>query len=272
LGITIWSSTYDVTIDVNNKDMLFSLKVVQAISVIIVFILPACLFVLFFSPEKLHYFSLNRSPSFIFVIISCLLIISAMPFITYLEGLNKAMSLPEAFSGIEQWMRTSELKVQEIEEALMKDQTPAGLIMNVFVIGFMAALSEELFFRGLVQRAMLNMSKKVHLSVWVTAVLFSAFHMQFYGFLPRVLLGAILGYIYVWSGSLWTNIIVHFLNNALILVLTYLVSTGVLPKTVEDIGMESDKVTLTWALPSLVLIIVGMFLLNKMKRPMQLTG
>jgi len=271
LGITVWSSSVDSTINIS-PDKLFFLKIVQAISVLMVFIIPALLFALFFSEEKLYYFRLNKFPSFIVVILSCVLIISSLPFISYLEGLNKSMSLPAAFSGLEHWMKASEDKVQQIEEAFMKNQTISDLLMNLFVIAFMAALSEELFFRGLIQRSMLNLSKNVHVSVWVTAVLFSAFHMQFYGFIPRVILGAILGYIYVWSGSLWTSIIVHFLNNGLVLIVSYLVSSNVISKSVEDVGMDGDKVTLVWAIPSLLLMGCCLFLLNKMKTPLSPAG
>ncbi|MCC6691576.1 MAG: CPBP family intramembrane metalloprotease [Bacteroidia bacterium] len=266
LGITIWSSTADAPIDISSPHALLFLKIVQAISVLVVFIFPACAFVLFFTSEKMNYFQLNKLPSLFFALISCLLIVCSLPFISYLESLNKMMSLPHAFSGIEQWMKSSELKVQQIEEAFIKDRSLMGLYTNIFVIGFMAALSEELFFRGLIQRALVNASKNVHLSVWITAILFSAFHMQFYGFLPRMLLGAILGYLFVWSGSLWTTIIVHFLNNTAVVIISYLLGSGILPPSVEQMGMESDKVTLAWALPSFALTLIGIFLLNRIKR------
>lgn len=269
LGLTVWSSTSEINTNALTQESIFLMKIAQAISVFLVFILPACMFVVFFTNEKLYYFLWQIPPTFLFVFISCLVIVSALPFIGYMEGLNKAMTLPTAFSGIENWMKASEIKVKQIEEAFMNNQTPGDLGMNLFVIAFMAAFSEELFFRGLIQRSMLKLSKNIHLSVWVTAILFSAFHMQFYGFIPRVFLGAVLGYMYVWSGSLWTSIIVHFLNNGLIVVLMYLVNVGYLPKEVEKIGMESDKVTLSWALSSLVLVSGGVFLLYRLKKPVQ---
>ena len=267
LGITVISSNYDAQVGESNK--VFFL-VAQAFSVLLFFIIPAFLFALFFTQEKLHYFLLHKAPSALVVIVSCLLIITAMPFIGYLEGLNKSMTLPKSLSGLEQWMKASEEKVQQIEEAFMKNQTIGDLLLNLFVVAFLAALSGEFFFRGLIQRAMTNMTKNIHLSVWVTAILFSAFHMQFYGFLPRVLLGAILGYAFVWSGSLWTSIIAHFLNNALVLIYGYCLSAGYLPKAIDEIGMEGDKVTLAWALPSMLLVLAFMILLNKMKRPVQM--
>lgn len=270
LVITVWSSTYDLRFDISSKDKQLLMKLDQVLGAILIFVIPSCLLVVFFSTEKLHYFLLRKSPAFLFVVISSIVIIIALPLIGYMEGINKAMHLPAAFSGLERWMQESEIKIQQIEEAFLKDQSVSELFMNLFVIAFMAAFSEELFFRGLIQRSMLNLSKNIHVSVWVTAILFSAFHMQFYGFIPRVLLGAILGYIFVWSGSLWTNIIVHFLNNALVLVVTFLVNAGYVSKKVEEIGLESDKVPLSWAIPSLALIIVGMFLLNKLRRPVQI--
>lgn len=265
--ITLWSSTYDIGVGNIDQQQLFYMKVVQVITVLLFFVAPACLFVLFFSPEKLHYFSLNKLPSFLFVIVSCVLVITALPFIAYLEEFNKSMSFPKVFSGVENWMIASEAKVKQIEEAFIKDQSTYDLLVNLFVIALVAAFWEELFFRGLLQRSMYNFSKNSHLSIWVTAILFSAFHMQFYGFIPRVFLGAILGYLYSWSGSLWSSIIVHFLNNALVLVLSFLLSTSILSKEVEAFVMDGDKVIPLWVLVSLGSMVLCLFLLNKLKKP-----
>jgi membrane protease YdiL (CAAX protease family) len=265
LTISIQGSSGEGTGNFTVNDM----KILQVASVILLFILPSLLIAMLFSKEKLHYFQLDKIPSSLFIIISIILVLSATPFIGYLEGLNKAIVLPRALSGLEQWMKASEEKVKEIEDAFMKNQRLSDLLVNLFVIAFMAALSEELFFRGLIQRSMLNLTKNVHFAVWTTAILFSAFHLQFYGFLPRIVLGAILGYIYVWSGSLWTGIIVHFLNNALVLVVSYLSDHGHLSKNIEDLGMEGDKISLTWALPSVLLVAGCLFLLHKMKQPIK---
>ncbi len=266
-GLSVMASTLDIDTSITDEQFLFSFKIKQALGVIMIFMVPACILVLLFTSEKLHYFLIHKAPSFWFVVISSALIIVALPLIGYLEEINKAITLPVSFSGLETWMKSSEAKAQFIEDALMKELGLGNLMMNLFVIAFMAALSEELFFRGLIQQALLKLTKNIHWAIWITAILFSAFHLQFYGFIPRVVLGAILGYIFVWSGSLWTSIIVHFINNAVVLIMTYLMNTGRLPRAIQEIGMEGDKVTLSWALSGTFLVIACMYLLNKMRTP-----
>ncbi len=105
----------------------------------------------------------------------------------------------------------------------------------------MAALSEELFFRGLIQRSMQNVCKNVHVAVWVTAILFSAFHMQFYGFLPRMLMGAYLGYLFLWSGSLWVSIMAHFVNNGMAVLLIWLANRGKISVDADKVGIQDNE-------------------------------
>lgn len=81
------------------------------------------------------------------------------------------------------------------------------------------AILEELFFRGALQNLLQRLGGGHHAAIWATAAAFSAMHLQFEGFLPRMFLGLLMGYLYYWSGSLTTSIIAHAVNNALALVL-----------------------------------------------------
>ena len=95
-----------------------------------------------------------------------------------------------------------------------QDKSTIGLILNLLVMGLVAALSEELFFRGLLQQIFIKNKVNVHVAIVIAAVLFSAFHLQFFGFLPRLFLGIILGYLYYITQNLWVSITAHFVNNA----------------------------------------------------------
>lgn len=252
-AISVIGSIDNRTIDLSSKSMILMMQLLQTISVLILFIVPAVFFVLLFTDEKLGYLKLNTFSNFRFFILSVLLVVVALPLINYMEVINKAIHLPSFLSGLEQWMQQSEEKVKVIEEAFIANQTIADLFINLFVIALMAGLSEELFFRGLLQNAIAKYSKNIHVAIWVTAFLFSAFHMQFYGFIPRLFLGALLGYVYVWSGSLWMSIIVHFMNNALVVVYSYFIANSAALKASESVVIQNDRFIWYYALISLIL-------------------
>ena len=97
----------------------------------------------------------------------------------------------------------------------------SDLLINLVIIGLIAAIAEEIFFRGILQQIFKEWSKSIHSSVLITAFLFSAIHMQFSGFLPRFILGILLGYMYYWTKTIWIPIIIHFINNGIIVILSY---------------------------------------------------
>jgi membrane protease YdiL (CAAX protease family) len=109
-----------------------------------------------------------------------------------------------------------------ITKAILKMDTLWEMLKNLFLIGFLTAIAEEFMFRGGLQTIMLRWTKNTHAAIWITAALFSAFHMEFYGFLPRMLLGGLFGYFVAWSGSIWPAVWGHFLNNGTAVVVTYL--------------------------------------------------
>ena len=74
----------------------------------------------------------------------------------------------------------------------------------------------------------------IHLSIWASAIIFSAIHFQFYGFIPRLLLGALFGYLYYWSGNLLIPMFAHFVNNAFGVIMIYLHRHEITDLNVED--------------------------------------
>jgi membrane protease YdiL (CAAX protease family) len=96
----------------------------------------------------------------------------------------------------------------------MTSDTFWDMMLNVFVVAVMPSIGEELIFRGVIQKVFSNIFRSGHLAIWMTAFVFSAIHFQFYGFIPRFILGLIFGYLFFWSGKLWLPIITHFVNNA----------------------------------------------------------
>jgi membrane protease YdiL (CAAX protease family) len=165
-----------------------------------------------------------------FETLSILLGISALlfslPSITILAEINQNIHLPEAFSSLEESLRSTEKLAAELTMLFVRVDTPGDIALSFFAIAVIPAIGEEIIFRGFFQRELIQQTGKVHLSVWIAAFVFSFIHFQFLGFFPRVLLGALLGYMYVWSGSLLVPICMHFTNNALTLSLLIIYKKG----------------------------------------------
>ena len=179
------------------------------------FIVPGIIILSIRNPD--HKFGiLNISPPGInaFILVS-ILVLCAFP-VTGLAGqLNYRMVLPDWLSGVETWMKVKEKHAELLLGLIMEPERLSGMLFNLFLIAALPALSEELIFRGVFQKIFQNLLRSGNLAVWLTSVLFSAIHLQFYGFLPRLILGLIFGYLYLWTRNLWLPVFAHFINNAI---------------------------------------------------------
>lgn len=148
------------------------------------------------------------------LLIVLLIMICAMPVLEWMTQFNQKMQFPEAFKWLERWMKNAEEQGMETTMALLKMDHLGIFFLNIGMIALLPAFAEELMFRGALQRSFGRMFSNPHFAIWFAAFIFSAIHMQFYGFLPRLFLGAAFGYLYFWSGSLWYAMFGHFINNA----------------------------------------------------------
>lgn len=201
---------------------------------ILAFILPAVVTMAIIYRRPFHVMGLDRAPSWLAITIVIVFYVISLPAMNWLVEMNKAMSLPSWMAGIEQAMRTAEDNAAEVTQEMLNINSVGQLILCVLVVGVMAGLSEEMLFRGAMLRTMQDSRLGKHAVVWITAILFSAFHLQFYGFVPRMLLGVWLGYLFVWTGSLWVPIIAHTLNNSTVVLMSYLSNKGVIPEGFGD--------------------------------------
>ncbi len=150
------------------------------------------------------------------------------------------MQLPESLKFIEEWMKGSEKSAEKITKAFLEVSTLPELLFNVLLIAIIPAIGEELLFRGIIQKLCIDGAKNTHLGVWISAILFSAMHMQFFGFLPRMLMGALFGYLFVWTKNLWVPILAHFINNGVAVIISYMIFNGQIPKESENMGVKQD--------------------------------
>jgi uncharacterized protein len=147
---------------------------------------------------------------------------------------NAELNFPDFANEFENWARAREDTATELTQFLTNFGSKAELALALIVIAILPAVGEEIVFRGLIQNELYRSSKNIHVSIWFAAVLFSAIHFQFFGFVPRLLLGALFGYLYYWSGNLMLAILAHFVNNAVSVLALYLYQQGTFSFDVES--------------------------------------
>ena len=261
-GISILEHLNELN-DYSSEVAIHFMKYFQVVNQIGFFILPAIMYAYLENRKPADYLKLNSKLNYAHLLVASILIIVSMPAINWLVEINEGMKLPEVFKGLENWMRDSENKTNQLTEAFLNVTTPGGLVINLIIIALLAAVGEELLFRGVILRLFIEWFKNIHLAVILSAILFSALHLQFYGFLPRMVLGILFGYIFIWSGSLWIPIVLHFIFNGITVVAAYLYYKGLIQTDVESFG-ASDNALLV--LSSFLLITLLLFAIYRMGR------
>jgi membrane protease YdiL (CAAX protease family) len=161
---------------------------------------------------------------------------------------NSELHFPEFLRSFEEWAREKENYAAELTAFMTEFESLGELMIALVVIALLPAIGEELVFRGLIQNELNRLTQNVHIAIWGSAILFSAFHLQFFGFVPRLLLGALFGYLYYWSGNLMMAMLAHFTNNAVAVLSLYYYQQGSLEYNVESTEAFPVSVILTSAL------------------------
>lgn len=206
---------------------------------ILLFIAPAVVTALMSSRMPARFLSIDRGFSLKALIAAVVVMIVSVPLQNVIIQWNASLSLPDIFTGADRWMKETEATMQRHTALLLGGTTVMDLIAGVLIVGVFAALSEELFFRGALQRILQGQKTSAHSAIWIGAVIFSAFHMQFLGFVPRMLLGALFGYLVWWSGSLWLPVIVHALNNSMVVTTQWRARCLGVENTADTFGADS---------------------------------
>ncbi len=249
--------------DFSNPDVISKLKYLQIVNQFALFIVPSLVFTLFAGNKIFTYVRIKRNISPVFLMFALSVVIVGLPFINWIGEVNARMSFPQVFSNIEQWMKSSEAQAAEVTTAFLNTPSIWGFVVNMLMIAILPALGEELFFRGVLQRIFKEWFKNIHVAVFVTAFIFSAIHIQFYGFIPRFLLGIYLGYIFYWSGNLWIPILIHFLNNGLAVCVAFLSAKGLLKANFDTFGRSDDTFVIVF---SAIVVSLLVFLLFRNRR------
>jgi len=229
------------------------IRYLQAVSHVGLFIIPSVFFAIVVSHRPLHFMHAARRPAFWTVVICVMIMLAALPAVNYLNQLNQKMVLPDALKSIEIWMRSAEDTAAEMVKKILVMHSWQDILFNLFLIAVLPAIGEEFIFRGILQKQFTQWTKNRHLAVIITAILFSAMHLQFFSFLPRLWLGIVLGYMLVYSGNIWYPVLAHFFNNAAALFVFYYYGMDELSTSLENLG--TGPYALTLAVSSLVVII-----------------
>ncbi len=205
-------------LDYNRPGVITYIRGLQVFQFLGLFLVPSLLCAWLFSTNSKKYLGLRTPKGETFWIIGMLVMILAIPFVQWLGEINRSIHFPGAIEG---WMKEKENGANKTVMALLSRRTVQDLVLNIICIAGLAAVGEELLFRGVAQRLFIKLFKRAWPGIIITAFLFSALHLQFYGFFPRFVLGILLGVIYWYSGSLWTAILAHFVYDALLITVAY---------------------------------------------------
>lgn len=209
-----------------NTNQLNFISIAQIFSATGTFVIPALILNKIEKNNK-PYFNFempSKSKLFLFVLA---IMIAYSEFFEWTIFLNEQMKFPSFLKDVGHWMRNKEDETTALTNALLSRTSISALIVNLFMVGVLAATGEELLFRGCLQNILNKWFTNPHLGIWISAIIFSAIHLQFYGFFPRMLIGALCGYLYFFGKSIWLPILAHFTNNAFAIIMAfYLVKQG----------------------------------------------
>jgi len=217
----------------------------QVIFGIGLFIIPALVAAYLFSNAVSGYFGLKRAPSAKWFVATMLLMLMSIPFINLLSSLNEMIVFPKSLSGLEQRLKDFEDVAQQATKLFLNADGIGGMFFNIFMIALLPALGEELIFRGVLQKIFTRWTGNVHIAIMICSLMFSLMHFQFYGFFPRWLLGVLLGYLMIWSGTIWLPIFAHFVNNTVAALCYYMIGKGIISEKIEDYGASFSDIPVT---------------------------
>lgn len=229
------------------------MRLLQLISAVGTFLFPAVALAWTCSNNPKEYLSIGKIPKGQILLLTLVSIFLLSPSISLVGLLNKQMELPSFMEPVENWMRAQEKTAEELTLMLLAGKGIVTLLFNLLVIALAAGITEEFLFRGAVQRVIGGWTRNHHIIIWSAAILFSAFHMQFFGFLPRMLLGAYFGYLLYWGRNIWIPVFAHFTNNAFAVI-------SMSDAKLKDNEFITGDISAQNLLPYTVIAIISLFL------------
>jgi len=240
LAMPVWhmnpAGILEILGQTDNPKAMALLKYFQITQSFGLFIIPPVLIGYFFERNSWSYLHAGHPGAGILYIIVFILMFVSLPFINWLVDINEMMKLPAFLKGMEDWMKNAEDQAGNLTETFLSGKSFGNFLLNIFMIGILPAVGEEFMFRGLLQKLFKDWLKNIHIAIFLTGFLFGVMHMQFYGLLPRMILGVIFGYLFYWSGSIWVPVFAHFINNSGAIIISYLANLNLISQNYHDFG------------------------------------
>ncbi len=238
-------------LDFTRSAVINYMRGMQFFQFIFLFMIPSLVCARLFSTNTKEYLGLKVPGNILYFGAGIAIMIVAIPMCGFLGELNRNIQFPP---GIENWARSHEEDAAKQMEGLLSRHTITDLLLNLICVAGFAAVGEELLFRGLAQRLLIRMFKSPWAGIIIAAILFSAFHFQFYGFIPRLALGILLGLVYWYSGSLWTSILAHFVYDAFLIILLYIYPEKIHEEKALNFSNIALTATISFLLVALLVI------------------
>jgi len=256
-GVTVCFLKYGFSMEIveamlrNMAEYPSALRELQFFASLGAFVFPAIFSAYLFSDDNKGYLKIDTPVYFSLTIWTVVSMQIALPFLNFVAYFNQQIHFPESLRFLEELLRNQEELNQTLSVSMLKAENTWALILNIVVIGIFAAVGEEFIFRGILQNVFGRFIRNKHVVIWLVAVIFSAIHLQFYGFIPRVLLGAYFGYLLYFTKNMWMPVIAHLVNN-LFIILAYW-NYGDHPEKLEKMDQVGTGPSWWMALLSLVL-------------------
>lgn len=234
-----------------------NMQITQVCNQVIGLLLPPLLYVMLVYEKPFNYLGCNELPKW--SLLGIVAMFTVLPFNAWVAKWNENIVFPESMAAWESKLKALHGTYETTSDLLMNG---SNLVIGIVIFGLLAAISEEFLFRSVIQKALVKLFKNAHIGIIVTALVFSAFHTDFYGFFPRFILGLMLGYMFWMSGSIWASIIMHFTNNATIVMLYFLNKKEVINIDVESVGSTNNAF---FIILSLVVTVAIFIVCNRLK-------
>ena len=227
-------------------------------------------FLLFFF--LIPYFVIRNNPSYLMnykkvKLLPVIMVIFTTVFFIILNApvieWNKSISFPSFMSSFESWALLKEKQLESLTLYLVSFENNFEYLIGIIAIAIIPGFCEEYFFRGVLQKNLKLLLKNAHIAILLSSLLFSAFHLQFYGFFPRFFLGVFFGYLFYWSGSLMYPVIAHALNNFLSLTVFYAASSGLFGEDIDISVNSSPEIPLALIAFSIIIFIFLVVILKE---------
>lgn len=237
-------------------------KFFQAFQSVALFIIPALAASWLFSRDSMRYLHISKEPSLITILLVTVSIFTLIPFLNWTSEMNSHLVLPGFLVNMEQKMKMMEEEAAQLTKLFLESRSSGILTINFLIIAILPAIGEEFLFRGVIQRLLGEWTKNIHVGIFLAAFIFSFIHFQFYGFVPRLLLGLYFGYLMFWSGSIWVPVTAHLVNNGMAVIYYHFAEQPAGETILDTAGTETGSY-LVYISAFLTCIVIGLIYMRE---------